>query len=312
MRVPKDSSFSSSGVVRSRGLWMSAERWPRLRPGPRRDDHRAPLTAHEGGPEKEHRDAVAERRVGGYRGQSVLLDGHALPVSAPSSTRRLMVCSSRASAGIASPASSLEDVARHEVGRGEDLDRVAPPHPGVGRLHLLERRERGLGAALLHEAEGTAFSATMSRIAVASPNRTRVVSSTRLIPSDQRDDCRREERVSTMGFANCWSTWTMALLPLGLGSLQVGGPSCASRFSASASVSPCAGSVARPRRVGRRALRVCTSVARRPSGCATSRHPRGRGFVRGPGRGPPPHRWYHDALVESRARLWAVLSKDSL
>ena len=154
MRLPNDSSFSSSGVLRSRGRCMSADRCPSSVRGAGRHDDGAPLAAHDARADEEHRRAVAEGRVVGHGGARVLRAPATLsPVSELSSTARLMVCRRRASAGTASPASSSRMSPGDEARRGDDRHLVVAADAGVGRLHLLERLERRLGAPLLEEAE---------------------------------------------------------------------------------------------------------------------------------------------------------------
>ena len=102
--------------------------------------------------------------------------------------------------------------------------------------------------------------ATMMRMAVASPKRTRIGSFTRLAPSTMAMMAATRS-VNTMGLANWPTNCKKGLFPLGRGSSF--GPSRASRLAASASERPWAGSVPRrARRASGDSVWVCGCRAR--------------------------------------------------
>ena len=75
------------------------------------------------------------------------------PVSADSSISRVAERMIRPSAGTRSPASIIDDVARHELLHGHLGDLAAAPHPGLDDHHLLQRGDARLGLALLAQAQ---------------------------------------------------------------------------------------------------------------------------------------------------------------
>ncbi len=143
----------SSGVVRSRGRRISADRCPSSRARARRDDDRAPLAANDARADEEHRRPVAERRVVRHCGARVFQHGDALARERALLGGQVDGLQQARVRGDRVAGLDLEHVAGHELRRRDHLHFVASTHARVGRLHLLERLERGLGATLLEKPE---------------------------------------------------------------------------------------------------------------------------------------------------------------